>query len=112
MLADEGNSINFLHQLGVLIIEEYLKVCDQNDSASDCYRSILAVAHPFAFESSNGCQNIYTKEGRAEKVMSSNVYVMQSILNPGSMDEKLLQCLENDSSICVDEIDDNGTSVT
>ena len=58
VLADEGNSIYFLHQFGVLIIEEYLKVCDQKDSASDCYRRIPDVAHPFAFESSNGYQNI------------------------------------------------------
>ena len=99
VLADEGNSVEFLHQLGVLIIDEYLKVCDQSNSVSESYRSIPPVAHPFAFECSNGCRNIYTKEGRAERVTSSNVYVMQSILNPGSMDEELLQYLENDSSI-------------
>ena len=112
MLGDEGNSVEFLHQLGVLIIEEYLKVCDQNDSASESYRSILAVAHQFAFECSNGCWNIYTKEGKAEKATSPNVYVMRSILKEGSMEEELWQCLNIDSSINVKEIDGNDISVT
>ena len=61
VLADEGNSVEFLHQLGVLIIDEYLKVCDQSNSASESYRSIPHAVYPFAFECSNGCQNMYTK---------------------------------------------------
>jgi hypothetical protein len=42
------------------------------------YRRIPRVAHQFAFECSNGCENIFTKDGRSKTIRDSSVYVMTS----------------------------------
>ena len=45
------------------------------------YRRIPKIARQFAFECSNGCENIFTKEGRKRIVKDSNIYVMTSLVS-------------------------------
>jgi hypothetical protein len=50
---------------------------------------IPKIAHHFTFESSNGCENIFTKEGRKQIIKDSNLHVMTSEVN--ATDYKKLQ---------------------
>ena len=52
------------------------------------YRLIPKIARQFAFECSNGCENIFTKEGRKRIVKDSNIYAITSSV-PSSHYKKL-----------------------
>lgn len=78
ILQDDRNEINFFHQLGLL--SAYLQVAPEGSDDAHIYRRIPKIARQFAVECSNGCENIFTKEGRKRKVKDSNVYVMTSVV--------------------------------
>ena len=52
-----------------------------SDDAHYIYRRIPKIARQFACECSNGCENIFTKEGRKRIVKDSNIYVMTSLVS-------------------------------
>ena len=70
---------DFFHKLGLL--PAYLQVARQVNDDAHKYRRIPTIAHQYAFECSNGCENIFTKEGRSKTIKDSNVYVMTSEVN-------------------------------
>ena len=78
ILQDDQNNFTFFHQLGLL--SAYLQVAPLGSDDAHTYRWIPQIAHQFAFECSNGCENIFTKQGQNKKVNNSNVYVMASKL--------------------------------
>ena len=78
ILQDDQNDFTFFHQLGLL--SAYLQVAPLGSDDAHTYRQIPQIAHRFAFECSNGCENIFTKQGQNKKVNNSNVYVMASKL--------------------------------
>ena len=61
ILQDDQNEFNFFHQLGLL--SAYLQVAPEGSDDAHIYRRIPKIARQFAFECSNGCENIFTKEG-------------------------------------------------
>ena len=79
ILQDDRNEINFFHQLGLL--SAYLQVAPEGSDDAHIYRRIPKIARQFAFECSNGCENIFTKEGRKRIVKDSNIYVMTSLVS-------------------------------
>ena len=79
ILQDDKNDFRFFHQLGLL--PAYLQVARQGNDDAHKYRRIPKIAHQYAFECSNGCENIFTKEGRSKTIKDSNVYVMTSEVN-------------------------------
>jgi hypothetical protein len=62
ILQDDNNGFRFFHQLGLLTF--YLQVALEGRDDVHKYRRIPRIAHQYAFECSNGCENIFTKEGR------------------------------------------------
>ena len=75
ILEDGQKDFKYFHQLGLLPV--YLQVTlEGSDDAHK--RRIPRVAHQFAFECSNGCENIITKDGRSKIIRDSSVYVMTS----------------------------------
>ena len=76
ILEDDKNGFKYFHQLGLL--PPYLQVAPEGSDDAHKYRRIPRVAHQFAFECSNGCENIFTKDGQSKIVRDSNVYVMTS----------------------------------
>lgn len=87
ILQDDQNEFKFFHQLGIL--PAYLQVAPEGSDDAHTYRRIPRIAHQFAFECSNGCENIFTKDGRNKVIKDSNVYVMTSEVN--ATDYKKLQ---------------------
>jgi hypothetical protein len=79
MLQDDDNDFRFFHQLGLL--NAYLQVAPEGSDDAHKYRRIPKIAHQYAFECSNGCENIFTKDGRNKTIRDSNVYVMNSEVN-------------------------------
>ncbi len=79
ILQDDRNEINFFHQLGLL--SAYLQVAPEGSDDAHIYRRIPKIARQFAFECSNGCENIFTKEGQKRIVKDSNIYVMTSLVS-------------------------------
>ena len=79
ILQDDKNNFRFFHQLGLL--PAYLQVARQGNDDAHKYRRIPKIAHQYAFECSNGCENIFTKEGRSKTIKDSNVYVVTSEVN-------------------------------
>ena len=79
----------FFHQLGLL--PAYLQVALEGSDDAHTFRMIPKIVHPFAFECSNGCENIFDKEGRNKITKDSNVYVMTSEVN--ATDYKKLQSI-------------------
>ena len=61
ILQDDQNEINFFHQLGLL--SAYLQVAPEGSDDAHIYRRIPKIARQFAFECSNSCENLFTKEG-------------------------------------------------
>ncbi len=76
ILEDDQNDFKYFHQLGLL--PAYLQVALEGSDDAHKYRRIPKVAHQFAFECSNGCENIFTKDGRSKIIRDSSVYVMTS----------------------------------
>ena len=76
ILQDDQNDFKYFHQLGLL--PAYLQVVLEESDDAHKYRRIPRVAHQFAFECSNGCENIFTKNGRSKIIRDSRVYVMTS----------------------------------
>ena len=76
ILQDDQNDFTFFHQLGLL--SAYLQVAPLGNDDAHTYRQIPQIAHQF--KCSNGCENIFTKQGRNKKVNNSNIYVMASKL--------------------------------
>ena len=76
ILEDDQNDFKYFHQLGLL--PAYLQVAQEGSDDAHKYRRIPRVAHQFAFECSNGCENVFTKDGRSKITRDSNVYVMTS----------------------------------
>jgi hypothetical protein len=76
ILEDDQNDFKYFHQLGLLPV--YLQVALEGSDDAHKYRKIPRVAHQFAFECSNGCENIFTKDGRSKIIRDSSVYVMTS----------------------------------
>lgn len=76
ILQDDQNDFKYFHQLGLL--PAYLQVALEGSDDTHKYRRIPRVAHQFAFECSNGCENIFTKNGRSKIIRDSSVYVMTS----------------------------------
>ena len=58
ILQDDQNEINFFHQLG--LFSAYLQVAPEGSDDAHIYRCIPKIARQFAFECSNGCENIFT----------------------------------------------------
>jgi len=87
ILQDDQNDFTFFHQLGLL--SAYLQVAPLGSDDAHTYRRIPQIAHQFAFECSNGCENIFNKEGQNRKINDSNVYVMSSEMT--ASDYKKLQ---------------------
>ena len=61
ILRDDDNDFRFFHQLGLL--SAYLQVAPEGSDDAHKYRRIPKIAHQYAFECSNGCENIFTKDG-------------------------------------------------
>ena len=61
ILQDDQNDFTFFQQLGLL--SAYIEVVPLGNDDAHTYRWIPQIAHQFAFECSNGCENIFTKEG-------------------------------------------------
>jgi hypothetical protein len=76
ILQDDQNNFKYFHQLGLL--PACLQVALEGSDDAHQYRRIPSVAHQFAFECSNGCENIFTKDGQSKIIRGSNVYVMTS----------------------------------
>jgi hypothetical protein len=76
ILEDDQNNFKYFHQLCVLLA--YLQVVLEGSDDAHKYRRIPRVAHQFAFECSNECENIFTKDGQSKIIRDSNVYVMTS----------------------------------
>jgi hypothetical protein len=76
ILDDDQNDFKYFHQLGIL--PAYLHVAQEGSDDAYKYRRIPRVAHQFAFKCPNGCENIFTKDGRSKIIRDSNVYVMTS----------------------------------
>ena len=76
ILEDDQNDFKYFHQLGLLPV--YLQLALEGSDDAHKYRRIPRVAHQFAFECSNGCENIFTKNGRSKIIRDSSVYVMTS----------------------------------
>jgi hypothetical protein len=79
ILQDDDNDCRFFHQFGLL--NAYLQVAPEGSDDAHKYRRIPKIAHQYAFECSNGCENIFTKDGRNKTIRDSNVYVMNSEVN-------------------------------
>jgi hypothetical protein len=76
ILEDDQNDFKYFHQLGLLPV--YLQAAQEGSDDAHKYRRIPRDAHQFAFQCSNWCENIFTKDGRRKFIMDSNVYVMSS----------------------------------
>ena len=76
ILEDDQNDFKYFHQLGLL--PACLQLVLEGSDDAHKYRRIPRVAHQFAFECSNGCENIFTKDGRSKIIRDSSVYVMTS----------------------------------
>jgi hypothetical protein len=87
ILQDTNNDFRFFHQLGLL--NAYLQVALEGSDEAHKYRRIPKIAHQYAFECLNGCENIFTKEGQSKTIKDSNVYVMTSEVNAANY-KKLL----------------------
>ena len=88
------NCFEFFHQLGVL--ETWFKNADQSTDAYKAYARIPEIAHKYAFESANGCSNVYNKIGCSGN-LSSKIYVIKSIVPQKDMDPQLHAAIEKDS---------------
>ena len=73
ILEDDKNDFKYFHQLGLL--PAYLQVALEGSDDAHKYRRIPRVAHQFAFECSNGCENIFTKDGRSKIIRDSSVFM-------------------------------------
>jgi hypothetical protein len=91
IFEDDQNDFKYFHPLGLL--PAYLQVALEGSDDAHKYRRIPRVAHQLAFECSNGCENIFTKDGQSKIIRDSNVYVMTSEVT--AADYKKLQ---NDSA--------------
>ena len=63
ILQDDQNNFKYFHQLGLL--PACLQVTPKGSDDAHKYRRIPRVAHQFVFKCSNGCENIFTKDGRS-----------------------------------------------
>jgi hypothetical protein len=61
ILQDDQNNFKYFHQLGLL--PAYLQVALEGSDDAHKYRRIPRVAYQFAFECSNECENIFSKDG-------------------------------------------------
>ena len=75
-------------------------------NAAKVYREMPSVAHDYAFECSNQCQNIFKKEGRAVTV-SNKLYVVKSCVPLKRIGTDQLDLIERDAQIEVTIIDDS-----
>ncbi len=71
ILQDDQNEFNFFHQLG--LVAAYLQVAPEGSDDAHIYRRIPKIARQFDFECLNGCENIFTKEGRKRTIKDSNI---------------------------------------
>ena len=98
LIASSENSINMFHQLGFL--ELYLKKQDKK-SPTVCakkYLDLPRITHPYAFECSNCCKNIWSEAGRKVKVLPKQ-YVIESHFCKGEINEDLSAIAEKDPHI-------------
>ena len=79
ILQEDRNQFKFFHQLGLL--PAFLQVALEGSDDAHTYKRTSKIMHQFAFECSNGCENIFTKEGRNKIIKDSNVCVMTSEVN-------------------------------
>ena len=75
LLISTSNALEYFHQVGAGILEHYLNDAEEGCPEADVYRNIPWVARLFAFSSANGCENIFTQEGRG-KTEEPCVYVV------------------------------------
>jgi hypothetical protein len=71
------------------LLPAYIQVALEGSDDVHKYSRIPRVSHQFAFECSNGCENIFTKDGQSKIVRDSNVYALTSAVS--AADYKKLQ---------------------
>jgi hypothetical protein len=90
ILPDDKNDATFFHQFGLM--QAYLSKAPSGSDDAHVYKRKPSVAHPYAFECSNLCCNIFAKEGCQSKIDSSVVYVMTSELSLNKYSEIKRKC--------------------
>ena len=104
VIMDKGSVIDYFHQLPILSL--YLRNAPDDSEAAKVYSELPSVAHDYAFECSNQCQNIFKKEGRAVTV-SNKLYVVKSCVPLKRIGTDQLDLIERDAQVEVTITDDS-----
>ena len=76
ILKNNPFNIKFFHQLGLLQCNFYS--APEGSEDAHVYRRMPMVSHPFAYECSNLCSDIFLTAGRNNTIKSSKLFVVES----------------------------------